>query len=283
MAEQFVIQTVYATTRRTLWELDSFLVGTLGYTRVGSSPTNWPSTFDGTIVDGSFSVVRNPSTATVRFEAKLTIDEAPVGTNSILCVLSPLVDPNSGWNGTTFGTNPSTNAVTLSLPEANPRVTFGGYDRRFFVWVEQESVDFDKILYCGHFWRSESATDDAFPVCAWSGNFDLNALTGIKRVYALDESTKLDSGFVLIPSHPNNATLDPLLSTNGQSTASTNYLQLSCMLGFNESSRREYPGRLDGFYIMENRSQQETWGDKGQHLSYRGLLIPWKEDTTPLS
>lgn len=283
MAESFVIQTVYANARQVLWELDNFLTKTLGYTRVGSNPANWPSTFDSTIVNGSYTVLRNPSTATVRFETKLTVDEAPVGTDSITCVLSPLVDPNSGWNGSTFGNNPSTDPVTLSLPESNPRVTMGGYDRRFFVWVEQQNVDFDKLLYCGHYWRSESPTADAFPVCAWAGDFNHNALTGIKKIYALDNSTKLGNGFVMLPSHPNTPSLDPFLPANGQSTSSSNFLQMSAMLGFNEGGRIEYPGRLDGFFIMEYRNQLETWGTTGQYLSYRGLIIPWKDNTTPLN
>jgi hypothetical protein len=282
MADTFVRQVSYTGAKEMIFAHDSFLIESLGYTRVGSNPFPWPS-LPSSLPNNCYAVYRSPSAAPVKFEVKLTLDvDTPgSGTGSLLLRISPLIDPGSGWTdgAGSFGTNPATSDVALLVSVAGAmRVTFLGDDRRFQIWNESTGT-YGQIAYVGRFISAYDAGVDPFPVLVGAGGRNLINFTGFKRVSPRDNLTELTGGYIAVPRHPTVADQDPFPQETEASTL--DWPQWDCEVHWVQtvvpgSPMAHHPGWLDRMFIMAYSSDTKLWGVNGEYASKHGLLHAWE-------
>ena len=90
-------------------------------------------------------------------------------------------------------------------------------------------------------------------------------------------SPTLSSGALYVPRHPTTSTKDIDYTGNGQTTlSSANWQWLTPLLGFNESSKREYPGNPVAIFIAADDTTKSVWGENGEWAKVNGVVMAWE-------
>lgn len=262
-----------------LFLLDDFMINKIGCTRVGSEPSSWPADYTG-LGNADYAVWRTPASAESRCEIKAVVATG-ASPDTLTFTLSPLVDPSSGWNGSDFGDNPSVTGSVLPVNDTDFRYTFAGDADYVWVWLEWTGAD--RAAYIGRLsMPMESSDEDAFPLAMWAGTLSLAGIkTGWRRVAATDGETGLTAGFLMVLRHPSDSAKDPDAVGMGQTTlASANWQWCGPLVGFNESSIIEYPGRPTNLFLRASNTTASTWGSNNKFLQKNGVVTAWP-GTTP--